>query len=442
MNLLKNFLYRILNKKKDGKFFFEAGIFFLVSIPNLSGLFFLVSLFFSFFKKRTSYFKCIWNKIFLTASILLLISSIIHNNPLNFTNNGAFINNNSFIGLFNWIPYFLCFWLFQPYLKSSKDRKKISDIFLFGSFPFLVSCIGQYFFNWYGPMQLFNGFIIWFQRPIDFEYDAGLTGLFNNANYAGSWLLFMWPICLANLYELKQSKKIKAFIAILSSIILLLLFFTKSKNAWLGTVLTIPFISKSENIKLFIPILLVIILLVSIVSFPIFPDSLKKLASFIVPDQISRNTQFGSFAAFLENPRIQIFEFALKLIKEKPFFGWGSATFPFLFEAENKSLWFWHSHNIYIEIAQSYGLICAFAIFLPILIILFKSFKKIFLNLKNNDCLKTNSFEKAWWTATFTFLLSQLFDIQYFDFRISMTFWIFLSGLTSLLKDKNYKFNK
>ena len=51
--------------------------------------------------------------------------------------------------------------------------------------------------------------LFWFQRPIDFEYGGGLTGLFNNANYAGSWLLFMWPFCLAHLYELKQSKRLK-----------------------------------------------------------------------------------------------------------------------------------------------------------------------------------------------------------------------------------------
>ena len=83
-------------------------------------------------------------------------------------------------------------------------------------------------------MEFLNGFIIWFQRPIDFEYGGGLTGLLI-MQIMQAHGFFMWPICLANFFELKQSKKVKAFIAILSSIILLLLFFTKSKNAWLGS---------------------------------------------------------------------------------------------------------------------------------------------------------------------------------------------------------------
>ena len=281
------------------------------------------------------------------------------------------------------------------------------------------------------------------QRPIDFEYGGGLTGLFNNANYAGSWLLFMWPFCLAHLYELKQSKKVKAFIAFLSSIIILLLFFTKSRNAWLGSILTIPFINSTENIKLLIPLIILFILLVSIVSFPIFPDYLKRLAGYIVPDQISRTTQFGSLATLGEIiPRIKIFEFSLKLIKLKKYFGWGSATFPFFLKLKiNLS----GIGTLIIFISKQRKVMALFAplqFFLPIFVILFKSFRKIFLSFKNNDYLKSNSFEKAWWTASFTFLISQLFDIQYFDFRISMIFWIFLSGLACVLKDNHYKFNE
>ena len=45
-----------------------------------------------------------------------------------------------------------------------------------------------------------NGFIVWYQRPIDGL--SGLTGLFNNPNYMGSWLKYIiWPVCLACLIE-------------------------------------------------------------------------------------------------------------------------------------------------------------------------------------------------------------------------------------------------
>ena len=40
-------------------------------------------------------------------------------------------------------------------------------------------------------------------------------------------------------------------------------------------------------------------------------------------------------------------------------------------------------------------------------------------------------FERAWWVSTITLLTSQMFDVQYFDGRISIVLWIFLTGLKS-----------
>ena len=44
-------------------------------------------------------------------------------------------------------------------------------------------------------------------------------------------------------------------------------------------------------------------------------------------------------------------------------------------------------------------------------------------------------FEKAWWTSSFTFFFSQLFDIQYYDLRLNVIFWILISGLIVKLQE-------
>ena len=54
--------------------------------------------------------------------------------------------------------------------------------------------------------------------------------------------------------------------------------------------------------------------------------------------------------------------------------------------------------------------------------------KKIKLFDKNYNL---DIFERAWWVSTFTLLFSQMFDVQYFDGRISIILWIFLTGLKS-----------
>ena len=49
--------------------------------------------------------------------------------------------------------------------------------------------------------------------------------------------------------------------------------------------------------------------------------------------------------------------------------------------------------------------------------------------------------KKAWWTSFFVLLISQMIDIQYFDIRISLTFWILLAGMRSIIRENNIKTN-
>ena len=132
----------------------------------------------------------------------------------------------------------------------------------------------------------------------------------------------------------------------------------------------------------------------------------------------------------------------IPLIMERPFFGWGAATFPILFNSKytefNRDPT--HPHNLILEMSYSYGTIFAFIITFSILIIIFKSFKIIFFS-KNDSRdeinYKNQKINKAWWSSFFALFLSQMYDIQYFDFRISVSFWILLSGLICINKNDN-----
>ena len=50
----------------------------------------------------------------------------------------------------------------------------------------------QKFFNIYGPFETLFGSIVWFQKPL-FTNNLGVSGLFSNANYTGSWLILILP---------------------------------------------------------------------------------------------------------------------------------------------------------------------------------------------------------------------------------------------------------
>ena len=45
-------------------------------------------------------------------------------------------------------------------------------------------------------------------------------------------------------------------------------------------------------------------------------------------------------------------------------------------------------------------------------------------------------FDRAWFTSTIVIISSNLFDIPYYDFRISFLFWTFLVGLKVIAKEQ------
>ncbi len=55
---------------------------------------------------------------------------------------------------------------------------------------------------------------------------------------------------------------------------------------------------------------------------------------------------------------------------------------------------------------------------------------KIF-SIKNENT-SSMIFEKAWIISLFILLISQMVDVQYFDGRISIVFWILLAGARNI----------
>jgi O-antigen ligase len=333
------------------------------------------------------------------------------------------INNySSWIGLANWIPFFWCFWGFKNYLDSLHKRKLCSLILIAGSFPVFISGFGQYFFNWFGPMQTLFGSIIWFQRPIPER--EGMTGLFNNANYLGAWLNIIWPFCLASLINTKKNFYGKLTISTFIFGTSLSLILTNSRSAWIGMLISIFLIIGRKKYKLFIFLISILLMLIGIIFiFPIFGDLPQNILNKVVPNQIW--LEFSD----LEISRLDIWNKALGYIFRNPIFGLGAGSFSALYEIDS-GIWKGHAHNLIIELLISYGLPGGLLIFGNIFLMLRNAIKKVFLTFTYNQ---NSIFDVAWITSLIVLLLSQMVDVQYFDARISLVFWILLSGTRNII---------
>tara|TARA_Y100001978_G_scaffold170650_1_gene160080 strand:- start:627 stop:1265 length:639 start_codon:yes stop_codon:yes gene_type:complete len=203
-----------------------------------------------------------------------------------------------------------------------------------------------------------------------------------------------------------------------------------SRAAWLGLIISIPFMYGKKILNWYIPILLLLgtTLLVSIL--PNIPFIIQEFFKYIIPNNILTN--FNDLSINFENlERLLIWKNSLILILQKPFLGWGAASFPLLYFSKT-GIWKGHPHNLFFEISISYGLLTSIVLFTFIIIIMINSYKYIYI--KKNIM---NKFERAWWLSSLIFLILHLFDIVYFDLRISIFFWMLLSGLNRVKIEKD-----
>tara|TARA_Y100000589_G_scaffold291588_1_gene295173 strand:+ start:48 stop:575 length:528 start_codon:yes stop_codon:yes gene_type:complete len=165
------------------------------------------------------------------------------------------------------------------------------------------------------------------------------------------------------------------------------------------------------------------------------PEIISKFSTFI-PDKFNLLNEFNptNYENFSET-RVGIMSFATSMIFDKPFLGWGAASFSY-YNFLKTYTYTGHPHNLFLELAFSYGLLPSILLFITITSLSLIALKIIYfekINIPDKDLF----YEKAWWTSFIVLLISQMIDIQYFDFRISLAFWILLAGLRSIIRENN-----
>ena len=415
---------------------FQLGVLLLAAAPAIAFFLLLISSIFGSFNRDNNYFNDKYNFPFLIVTCLMIINCIFI--ALNNDNNYSFDISNIWFGLSNWIPFFWCFWGFQPFLKSSKLRIKTAKLLIIGSIPVLLSGFCQYFLKIYGPYNFFNNLIIWYQRPLSNE--NGVTGLFNNQNYAGAWLSIILPLCLVFLIKKNKNKLIEIAFFSLNVSFVYMIVLTTSRGAILAIFINIFLFTKSIKNKFYI--------LISFFSIPLIlnliPIISLKLQSIIyqfLPYELIKKTSLINIPNLNLFPRIEVWIKSIDLIKSNPIIGYGAGTFKSLYKLSNGTYGdMQHTHNIFLEIAINHGLLSAFIIIIMMLFLTIFSWKKYSKNL-NEKSVNSNSefkdFDKAWIISFIIFFLIHMFDITYFDGRISTLAWILLSGMRSYIKEKS-----
>ncbi|MEB3168476.1 MAG: O-antigen ligase family protein [Synechococcaceae cyanobacterium] len=352
-----------------------------------------------------------WNWPLLAASVLMLLGAF-----------QAYSGWLAWVGLPNWLPFFLGFWAYQAYLSSPEARRRAAQWLVAGTVPVVVTGFGQMWWGWQGPWELFSGLMRWEMLPGGSPVGR-MAGLFDYANIAGAWLALAWPLALACLVQPRLRWPGRAAVLAIVVGIVVAVYCSESRNAWAALLLALPFVCGPGRWPLLLPPLLLAVLVLSLASLPGVPPTLQGPARLVVPDEIWRRLSDAKYAASrqLASTRLGQWGFCLELIRERPWLGWGAAAFSVIYPLR-RGVWHGHPHNLPIELAVSFGLPVAILVVGQVLALLIGAARR---GMASGPLL----FDRAWWAAALLVISLHSTDLPFYDSRINVAGWVLLAGL-------------
>lgn len=411
---------------------FQLGLLFLPSSALLAGVFLLVSLVLGCLGRRKLYWSDAWNRPLLIAAALMLLGCF-----------RAYSGGLAWLGLANWLPFFVGFWAFQPYLGTLSSRRRCALWFISGTVPVVITGLGQLWFGWQGPWQLGGGMIVWFMAPGG-QPQGRLSGLFDYANIAGAWLVCVWPFALAAFFQPGLSRCRRLLALAVASGLVIAVVLTNSRNAWGALMLAVPFVLGPMQWFWLLPLIALVLLPVFLAVLPGIPTVPQQWARALLPESFWMRITDLEFAQErgLQHTRLSQWQFALKLVVAKPWLGWGAAAFSVLYPIYIGKNWHGHTHNLPMELAISHGVPVALLVVGMVLGLLITAVRRGVLQPyeDRSGVFVISIFDRAWWTATFILIVLHGTDLPFFDSRLNIAGWILLAGLRCIIRPQP-KFN-
>jgi O-antigen ligase len=355
-------------------------------------------------------------------SILLVIISILANNSL-----------ESFLGLFNFIPYFIMFAGLSEIIQTPSQLRQLSWLMIFGAIPVIILGLGQQYLSWSG-IDILQGILGW-SLQLNGNPVGRMSSVFMYANILAAYLIIIFTLTLGLLIEewqnkaenndgyiLNKNQKITLLIItlLLTAIDLIL---TNSRNAWGLAVLSS--LAYALYLGWWWLILLVTTGVTAVLGSAFAPSPIKDGLRMIIPAYFWQRITDENFVRPVETLRITQWKFALNLAQTRPLTGWGLRNFTPLYEAK-MNVWLGHPHNLFLMMFAEIGIPTALFFMVIICWILSQGF----LLLTNS---LTNPSERlVYYSYLITFLgliLFNCFDVSLFDFRVNTLSWIILSGI-------------
>ncbi|HAX75267.1 MAG TPA: polymerase [Cyanobacteria bacterium UBA11372] len=363
----------------------------------------------------------------------------------------AFKPSEAFLGLGNFLPFFLLFVAFSELIQSPFQLRRIAWILVIPSVPIVILGFGQLFLNWSVSGSLAN--ILGCAIAPNGNPPGRMASVFMYANIFAAYLTIAFILALGLLCEkllianrsslIANSKEnpplaitnyqsLFLSIAVVGNAIALIL--TNSRNGWgIAALATLAF-----AVYLGWRWLLTVVAGVTgaILWSAFGPDPIRQWLRAIVPaffwarltDEMFPNRPVALM-------RVTQWQFVASMIQQRPWTGWGLRNFTPLYE-EKMHLWLGHPHNFFLMLTAETG-IPATILFCSLIGWVVAQGVLLLNNWSGEKGSKLIFF--SYLVAFGGCILFNTVDVTLFDFRVNTLGWLLLAAIGGVVNYNQVK---
>ncbi|MEG4581429.1 O-antigen ligase family protein [Microcoleus sp. MON1_C5] len=301
------------------------------------------------------------NRGFAILSALLVITAVFAHNRI-----------EAFVGLYNFLPFFILFAAFSSLIQTLPQLRQLSWIIVISSIPVIILGLGQQFLGWSGIDQLQPVFG-WVLAPQG-NPPGRMASVFMYANILACYLTIAFILALGLWMEevscqlavvsrhhlpmpnaqwpIPNAQFLFLSIAVIGNALALI--FTNSRNAWVMAVLAVLAFAFYAGYKKLLAAVLSVASTIFLSAFG--PEPLRQSLRTIVPaffwarltDEMFPNRPTATL-------RKTQWEFAWSMTQQRPWTGWGLRNFTPLYQAQMQE-WLGHPHSLILMLTAETGI--------------------------------------------------------------------------------------
>ncbi|MBD0304898.1 MAG: O-antigen ligase family protein [Tolypothrix sp. T3-bin4] len=389
---------------------------------------------------------------FALLGVLLIISSAFAEN-----------NTEAFLGLFNFLPFFLFFAGFSALVQTPTQLRQLTWNLVISSIPVVIIGFGQLFFGWTSKLE-----ILWIVLEINVlrqgDPPGRMASIFMHANTLAAYLVIVFILGLGlwlenyqQLRETLQDKKRQGdsletrgqgdnsfspspssplpflFLSVVLIANFVALILTNSRNAWAIAIAACFAYAVYQGWRIIIAFVSGVVASVMLAAFA--PQAIAVIFRKVVPAffwaRLNDQMYPDRPTALMRKTQWQ---FAWSLAEQRPWTGWGLRNFTALYKAQSQ-IRLGHPHNLFLMLSAETGLPSTLLFCGLLGWILFGAVQV--LRLKDID-QKDKLILFSYLLVLIGWVLFNTADVTLFDFRLNTLAWLLFSTVCGVV----YRYNQ